>query len=542
MLSLFVLLFSSCSRNKQDQKPKPFPKRDTTIDSSTAYNKRFLDSTQVEQFIATEKPDSLTAQNLRAFYNSRNYQFAWFDEKSITEQGVTFWNLVSNFIHISNDSSLYNRNLDERMKELIADSLTHTNSTLLAQTDLSLTLQFFSYARVAYAGKLEPADLQWFIPRKKIDALSLLDSLVARKVDNIEMWEPLNPLYQSLRRKLVQYDKIADNGEWDSIKISPKAKYKPGDSSVVIGALKKRLAVYDENQISDSTNRYDSAFAELVKRSQKSFGLKEDGIIDKPLIDQLNVPIKARIEQMLINLERMRWLPEKPDSNRIVVNIPEFMLHVLENNKQVMKMNIVVGKEGSGTVIFNDELKYIVFSPYWNVPRSIVKNEIVPAMKRNKNYLQSHHMEVTGNSGGLPVVRQLPGAWNSLGRVKFLFPNNYNIYFHDTPEKDLFSREKRAYSHGCIRLSDPVKMAEYLLRNDSSWTAVKIKDAMMQGKEKWVTLKTPVPVYISYYTAWVDGTGLLNFRDDIYSHDKQMAEHLFTKPMLASANSKAEVK
>lgn len=532
-----ILFFASCNLRKQDQKPKPFPQRDITIDSSTAYNKRFLDSTLVEQFINIEKPDSITAQNLWAFYNSRNYQFAWFDEKSLTEQGQTFWNLLSSYIHISKDSSLFNRSLEERMAEFISDGLAHTSPKLLAQTDLDLTLQFFIYARTAYAGKLEPADLQWFIPRKKIDALALLDSLVGRKVDNIEMWEPLNPVYQALRKKLVQYDKISDSGGWDSIFIDSKQKFKPGDSSIVFKELKKRLIASGDYKSADTSYCYDSAFVEAVKRAQRSFGLKDDGIANKALISQLNVPIKARIEQMLVNLERMRWLPEKSDSNRIVVNIPEFVLHVFENNKQVLKMNIVVGKEGTSTVIFNDYLKYIVFSPYWNVPHSIVKNEIVPAIKRNKNYLARNHMEITGNSGSVPIVRQLPGPWNSLGRVKFLFPNNYNIYLHDTPAKSLFSKEKRAFSHGCIRIEDPVSMAEYLLRNDSLWTSAKIKDAMMLGKEKWVTLKTPVPVFISYYTAWVDSNGELNFRDDIYGHDRQMAEHLFTSSLLTKGGT-----
>lgn len=538
VITLFGI--ASCNRHKQEQQAKQFPQRDMTIDSTTAFNKRFLDSAQVESFVKARQLDSATANNLRAFYNSRNYQFAWFDDKSLNEQGLTFWNLVSNYIHISKDSSLFNRSLNATMSEILDDSLSKISPQLLAQTDLALTRQFFVYAQTAYAGKLEPADLQWFIPRKKIDALALLDSLIARKGDNIEMWEPVNPMYQALRKKLVQYDSISDRGGWDSIRMDPKKKYSPGDSSPVIKQVKARLAITDIFHVSDTSYRYDSSLVGAVKESQRSFGLRDNGVIDMELVSKLNVPIKVRIEQMLINLERMRWLPEKSDSNRIVVNIPEFVLHVFENNKQVIQMKIVVGKEGTSTVIFNDNLKYIVFSPYWNVPRSIVRNEVAPALKRNKNYLSRNHMEITGNSGGLPIVRQLPGPWNSLGRVKFLFPNNFNIYFHDTPAKSLFSRDNRAFSHGCIRLSEPEELANYLLRDNPEWTPQKIKEAMMLGKEKWVTLKTPVPVYISYYTSWVGPNGLLNFREDIYDHDKEMAEHLFTNSQLSKDEEKAK--
>jgi murein L,D-transpeptidase YcbB/YkuD len=174
------------------------------------------------------------------------------------------------------------------------------------------------------------------------------------------------------------------------------------------------------------------------------------------------------------------------------------------------------------TVIFNGNLKYVVFSPYWNVPPSIIQKEVVPGIKRNKNYLANHNME--WNSG---AVRQKPGPRNSLGLVKFLFPNSYNIYLHDTPSKSLFSESTRAFSHGCIRLAEPKRLAEYLLRNDPGWNEASITKAMNSGKEKYVALKQTIPVFIGYFTAWVDRDGKLNFRDDIYGHDKEMAEHLF---------------
>jgi len=191
-------------------------------------------------------------------------------------------------------------------------------------------------------------------------------------------------------------------------------------------------------------------------------------------------------------------------------------------------MNIVVGKAATRTVIFSDVLKYVVFSPYWNLPRSIVRNEIVPAMNRSSNYISRNNMEIRGYSNGLPIVRQKPGAGNALGKVKFIFPNSYNIYLHDTPAKTLFSKESRAFSHGCVRVQEPFTLAQYLLRNNESWTETKIKTAMNSQKEDWVKLDKPLPVYLLYLTSWVDENGVLNFRDDIYGHDKKLGDRLFT--------------
>jgi murein L,D-transpeptidase YcbB/YkuD len=237
----------------------------------------------------------------------------------------------------------------------------------------------------------------------------------------------------------------------------------------------------------------------------------------------MNRPIEQRIRQMLINMERIRWVPAEPTMDYLLVNIPEFRLHVFEKGNYQWSMNIVVGSTSHNTVIFTGTLKYVVFSPYWNVPPSIYKKEILPAMQRNKNYLARYNMERNGNG-----VRQKPGPNNSLGLVKFLFPNSYNIYLHDTPSKSLFGETRRAFSHGCIRLSEPAKLARFLLRDDNNWDSLKIAKAMNAGKEKFVTVTETVPVYIGYFTAWVDREGKLNFRDDIYGHDQKMAARLFS--------------
>jgi murein L,D-transpeptidase YcbB/YkuD len=250
-------------------------------------------------------------------------------------------------------------------------------------------------------------------------------------------------------------------------------------------------------------------------------------VISDSLIKEMNVPVLKRIEQIIMNMERMRWMATRQDGNLIVVNIPEFVLHVYEGNKKAFDMDVVVGKEGHNTMMFNGDLNQVVFCPNWNVPQSIVQKEILPSMEKDKNYLEKQNMEITGEEEGIPVIRQLPGEKNALGKVKFLFPNSFNIYFHDTPAKSLFEKDKRAYSHGCIRLKEPEKMADYVLRDQPEWTPGRIEEAMNAGKEKFVKVKDPIPVLITYYTAWVDENGQLNFREDIYGHDSDLAMKMF---------------
>ena len=226
-------------------------------------------------------------------------------------------------------------------------------------------------------------------------------------------------------------------------------------------------------------------------------------------------------------MERSRWVPEAIEKDYLLINIPAYKLYVFENDSLAFDMNVVVGKSQNKTVIFNGDMKYIVMSPYWNVPYSILKNEVLPGIKRNRNYLTRHNMEWNGNS-----VRQKPGPNNSLGLVKFLFPNSHSIYLHDTPSKSLFNETNRAFSHGCIRLAEPKKLAVYLLRNDPKWTEEAITAAMNAGKEQYVTLTKTIPVFISYFTAWVGNDGKLNLRKDVYNRDSRLAEMILEKPSI----------
>jgi murein L,D-transpeptidase YcbB/YkuD len=335
----------------------------------------------------------------------------------------------------------------------------------------------------------------------------------------------VNNAYKLLKEQLGKYYAISKQGGWPAITGSAK-QFKKGASSPMIVQLKKRLQL-TADMGADTTAIFNDALEAGIKNFQQRFGYKPTGILTDQQLKDMNVPVEDRIEQILLNMGRMQWMINEPAGQMIVVNIPEFILHVKDGKQKVFDMDVVVGKEGHNTMMFTGNLNQVVFSPYWNVPSSIVKKEILPKMKRNSHYLASQDMEVTGNAGGLPVIRQMPGAKNSLGRVKFLFPNSYNIYFHDTPAKSLFEKDKRAYSHGCIRLSNPVKMANYLLKNDAAWDSTSINEAMNSGKEKFVKIKDPVPVLITYYTAWVDDNGALHFADDIYGHDKTSISKMF---------------
>lgn len=520
----------SSSEKGSEKKDKKLTSRDYSINPGNAYNDLFLDSTTVINFIKGSKvPDSL-AKRIVSFYNARNYQFAWFSTTGLTEQARGFWNLHDYNTTYKHDTSLYDKKLQRTMDDLTTTENLHFNATDKGtiQTELTLTEHFIHYMLSNYEdGYIKRKEMERFIPIKKADPLRLADSILTKKHKDNKYFEDVNQPYKFLKNQLALHEKIVKNGGWPLITASAKS-LKKGVHSPAVALLKKRLQISGDLQGGDTSQVFDDTLTMAVKNYQEREGYTANGVVSDVLLKDLNVPAQARLEQIMINMERMRWMSTESEGNLIVVNLPEFVLHVYEGNKKVFDMNVVVGKEGHTTTVFNGDLNQIVFSPYWNVPPSIVKDELMAKMASNPNYLESQHMEQIGTEGGLPKIRQIPGEWNSLGRVKFLFPNNLNIYFHDTNAKSLFSKDRRAYSHGCIRLAEPQKMAEYLLRNQPEWTPDKIDSAMTSGKEQIVRLKKRVPVVITYYTAWVDDNGRLNFRDDIYGHDKELAQKMFT--------------
>jgi L,D-transpeptidase YcbB len=535
--AIICSFFASCgnsgsgsSEGDSDEKEsKKVSKRDFSITKENAYNDLFLDSMTMEKFIADNKIDDTLGRRIRSFYNARNYQFAWFSSNGITEQAKGFWNLHDYHTTYKHDTTLHDKNLARRMDNLLAEENPSfsSNDKSTVNTELTLTEHFIQYMLNAYEeGFVKRKEMERFVPRKKEDVMYLADSLLTKKHKDNRYFEDVNERYKAVKDELGKYYNIAKAGGWPTITAKAKS-LKSNTASPDIAILKKRLTITGDMPAGDTSQAFNDTLLAGIKNFQQRHGYTPDGKLTDGLIKDMNVPVLHRIQQLMINLERMRWMPVEPVGNLIVVNIPEFVLHVYEGKKKAFDMNVVVGKEGHNTTMFNGDLNQVVFSPYWNVPPSIVKNEILPSLARNPGYLESQNMEQIGTEGGLPKIRQRPGPDNALGRVKFLFPNSFNIYFHDTNAKGIFSKDKRAYSHGCIRLEEPEKMAHYLLRNEPGWDAGKIEEGLNSTSERYVKLKNPVPVVITYYTAWVDERGQLNFRDDIYNHDRELAVKMF---------------
>lgn len=476
-----------------------------------------FDSADLQLFLDRYPELSEYATNLRQFYRKRNYAYAWYDQKGLIEQAGSLFNRI---VHIRLEGITAPLPYVENFTAMMDDNdSTLRKEPMNAEAELMLTSQYFNFARHVWegVGQTEEAKLDWYLVRKKLDLDVLMDSLLLHPERTIDAHEPVFRQYALLRSYLKMYSDIDSSGTWINVPSEGK-RLSEGDSSIVIPQIRKRLALTGDFQGDTSSRRYTPDLLDAVKRFQESRGLQNDGVIGPSVIEELNIPPSKIVQSIVLNMERARWVPVSMEGSYLVVNIPAFKLYVYDHDSIVWDMNIVAGQPMHETVIFNGDLKYVVFSPYWNVPQSIYKNEILPGIQRDPNYLAKHNMERVGNG-----VRQKPGPKNSLGRVKFLFPNSYNIYLHDTPAKSLFNKDSRAFSHGCIRLAEPKKLAMYLLRNDPAWTSKKIDAAMNANTEKWVTLDKPVPVFIAYFTAWVGRNGALNLRKDIYNRDTRLA-------------------
>ena len=526
IFTLFTISFFVIAAEVQAR--QLIPQQDTTFTITGSVTKFRVSDRLLSHYIVTHDIDPDKARNIMDFYKNRDYQYAWFNEDGLAEQTQSFWNLYENFLNYSSDSTLYDQELHDHMTLLLASgSVANIDDTEISSFELQLTDLFLRFVERAYTGSVDPKNIQWHIPRKKIVVLDLLNEFVKQNGKEPYSILPVSTQYLRLKHEIIRFKTLLENVKWPYISMDNKKLYRLGDSATAIPDIKDRLFSLGDLRIRNRSKLYDTLFENAVINFQRRHGLNDDGIIGPDFMKAINIPIESKIKQMLINLERMRWMPVPNEGKRVVVNIPEFKLYVYEGADTVLSTDIVVGKAAHRTVVFSDRIKHVVFSPYWNIPRSIVRNEILPAIDRDSRYLTRHNMEVTGNRNGLPVIRQRPGKKNALGRVKFIFPNRYSIYLHDTPAKALFQRTKRTFSHGCIRVADPAELASYLLKNNPAWGEQEIKKAMHADSEKWVALDEPVPVYISYFTAWVNQNGEVNFRDDVYGHDEKLAEHLF---------------
>ncbi len=508
------------------------------FNTTEAYTTARLDTATIDAFLHGDSVYDAYDSLILDFYARRGLQYAWFQGDSLSSAARSFldlsgtpgllygpWRAAHDELHA----------LVEGLRDTLDRSVDH------AFVELSLTAEFFRFADKRYGGSVRNLKaLDWYIPRAKKDYSRLLDSLVSGTAD-LSAIEPVNDQYQRLKAWLKRYRELELDSTWAPV-FTDHRTFVPGDSDAVLGEVRQLLFRLGDLADSSASGRFDPVLAEGVRNFRLRHGLKEQDVIDDAVVDLLNVPPSERVRQLLLNMERLRWMPEQPQGDLLLVNIPAFKLYVYEQGRVAWSMNVVVGREATRTVIFSDSMSQIVFAPYWNIPQSIIRNEILPAVKRNAGYLDRKNMEVVMGgkvvparsinwhrySSGVPfTIRQRPGPGNALGRVKFLFPNQYSIYFHDTPSKGGFKEDQRAFSHGCIRLGEPVKLAEHLLRGDTAWTADRIQRAMDGSSELTVLLRPAVPVIIGYFTAWVDDAGRLNFRDDIYGHDARLAEELF---------------
>jgi murein L,D-transpeptidase YcbB/YkuD len=347
--------------------------------------------------------------------------------------------MLEEYITYSGDSAAFNRSVKQMLDSAVEDSQYHMlNDSTRFGFEMNMSASFLRYARRAYQGNiaLQEKDLNWFIPRKRLECGC--SSGLVYKAPNGLATEPVNQQYKKLKSFLLRYYELEKKGGFPIMSIE-KQVYKSGDSAANISAIKRRLSSAGDYTQNDTSAIFTDELKQAVMRFQQRHGLKEDGVAGGQTLRLMNEPVSKRIEQILVNMERMRWVPAQPTGDFILVNIPQYRLTVYEDGKPSFGMNIVVGTTQNKTVIFTGNIKHVVFSPYWNVPPGILKNEVMPAIKRNPSYLSRHHMEKY--NGG---VRQKPGPWNSLGKVKFLFPNQYNIYLHDTPSKSCLMNKSAA--------------------------------------------------------------------------------------------------
>ena len=545
LLSLF-LISSACKFSNPDTTNNEINNDLVTIAGQSNALIPF-DSIIINNFFQLHSISVNYKQDFTSFYRKRNYVFGWINNSGINEYGRNFLNLLKHEERISRDQCILYPDQLEALFNMISDwqgPLKAADSEV-AELDFLLTLNFFAYANRNWQGinEEEVKKVKWFIERKQLKLDDLLDSMLEGDPLKFPFYKPVYRQYELLKDYLQKYYEM-ENQQGNTWRLTTN-ELKKGDTSSIIPSIKKQLYLFEDLKVNDSSNVFDQELENAVKEFQLRHGLKDDGIISGLTFQAMRVPIHERIEQLLINMERSKWVPAEQKGDYLVVNIPAFKLFVYNNDSLEWSCNVIVGKSKStnNTVIFNDDLEYIVFNPYWNIPRNILLKETLPEIKKDPDYLLKHDMEVVDESGRFIsssaldwnsytdyfpyIIRQKPGKNNSLGLVKFLFPNSYDIYMHDTPEKSLFGETTRTFSHGCIRLEEPYRLARYLLRDDSSWSEEKINSLLSGGQQTFVKLKKKVPVFIAYFTAWVDRDGKLNFREDIYNHDAKMKKLLF---------------
>ncbi len=479
------------------------------------------------------------------FYRARSFQAAWTNDRRPTRQALKIVSLLED----AATSGLRAEDYDgDRWSERVAHLQQGGDGETTADFDLALTVNAMRFARDLHGGRVDPRrlglPLDW--PRKSIDLAALAEELATSPdpAARIESVEPRMAVYPRLKRALGKYLLLAREGGVSDLPAADVVR--PGDRYPGVDALAGLLTRLGDLSSADlpppAAEVYEGAVVEAVRRFQRRHGLESDGKVGRLTFAELRTPLSHRARQIELALERLRWVPTGPDRAPIVVNIPEFVLRALDEQGRVaFSTKVVVGKAfRTQTPVFADLLQSVVFRPAWNVPASITRNELVPMIARHPDYLSREDLEIVGAPSQDPTpetleglrrgrfqLRQRPGPDNSLGLIKFDFPNQYNVYMHGTPGTAAFGRPRRDLSHGCIRLEDPVGLAVWVLRRSPRWSEQEIRGAMEGDQdERAVPVTPPIPVYIVYVTAVVPEDGDVRFFADLYGHDARLEQAL----------------
>lgn len=498
---------------------------------------------------------------LVSFYRQRDYHPAWFLDGSVSPvawqwlervQGVAAEGLNPRDYHVETLAVCL------EMTHITQSYGVECDSVGLALIDILLTDAFLKYVSHLLGGRVDISQLyatEWQAVMPKTDAVTVLHQVLLKQQVGAVL-EELVPYRASQLRLgvyLEHYRQLALAGGWPSLPVGPSVSLGKRDYRVPL--LRHFLILVgdlDKSRESSSLT-LDRHVVEALKRFQDRHGLRADGVLGKDTLAQINVPVSRRIEQLRLNLERERWPVAEAGARYLQVDITDFNLTVVDQGVEVMRMPVVVGTEFRRTPVFSALMKYLVFAPYWTVPPTIFEKDKWPLIKANRNYLKAHHYEIvawgkdpnriidpaslnwkTLKAQNFPgMLRQKPGPWNPLGKVKFMFPNAYHVYLHDTPSQHLFEEQQRTFSSGCIRIARPLELAVYLLEGQKGWDRERVEKAMAGSKPYSVRLERPVPVHILYRTAWVDAQGRLQFRNDVYQRDAKLQAALQGQPVSA---------
>ena len=428
-------------------------------------------------------------------------------------------------------------------------STTSPTAEQLADADVLMTSTFAALGEDMLTGQINPRTMSqsWFISTREegIDS-ALARTLRESPVDqSIRLIRPRDPTYDSLRIELIRYRELAAKGDWPTVSKGPALKPGQTDSrarlTALIGRLRAEGYLPDDypGDASDSASarmKYDSTLAGAVAHFQSHHDIGVDSMLGPETVDALDKPVTYRMGQIAANLERFRWLPRSLGERYILVNVPAFELTAYDSNKAALQMKVIVGQDyqGKSTPVFSDSMEFVVFRPYWIVTDSIASKEIYPKAEADPGYLERNNYEIV-RIEHRKRVRQTPGDKNSLGLVKFMFPNDFNIYLHDTPQGELFNKDVRAFSHGCIRLQHPDSLAQFVL----GWPMDSVHHEMEQGRDDHrVNLKRKIPVYIVYFTTYLRD-GELYFGNDLYGRDEKLVESIAKAAQSDSASARA---